>query len=54
MKYLNTYAQLGAALVIAAAGIGGLIDETTMIILTIFVVCCMPNGREPCRGTREA
>jgi hypothetical protein len=50
MKFYNPYARIFAALIIAGAGIAGLIDENTMIILTIVVICCMPTGRNACRA----
>jgi hypothetical protein len=54
MKFLNAYAQIIAALIIAAAGISDLIDENTMIVLIIFTICGMPNGRRACSGMRGA
>ena len=54
MKYLNAFAPILAALVIAAAGIAGVFDETTMIMLTVIIVCCMPNGRGTCIDPRRA
>ena len=40
----NTLCHLGAALLIAGAGILQLIDQTTMIVLAVVLTCCMPNG----------
>ena len=54
MKPLNTFASLGAALVIAGAGILGLIDENTMTMLVVILICCMPNERQACRAARRA
>jgi hypothetical protein len=38
MKHRDTLGTLGAALVIAAAGIGGLIDQNTMIVLAVVLI----------------
>ena len=50
--FLDALCLLGAALVIAAAGIFRLIDESTMIILIIVLIVCMPNGRGACAARR--
>lgn len=49
---LPTSCRLGAALLVAAAGILGAIDVTTMIVLTVFLTC-MPD-RRTCFGARAA
>jgi hypothetical protein len=51
---LHTLGLLGSALVIAGAGIFGLIDENTMIMLVIVLSVCMPSGRGSCRAARRA
>jgi hypothetical protein len=48
--YLSALCMLGAALVIAAAGIFGLIDENMMIMLVIVLTICTPYGRGSCRS----
>jgi hypothetical protein len=49
--HLNKFAQIYAALVLGGAGILGLIDQTTMIVLVI-VLCILPNSgcRPAARG----
>ena len=49
----NALCLLGAALAIAGAGIFGLIDENTMIMLVIVLTVCMPNARGSCRSLRR-
>jgi hypothetical protein len=49
----DTVCTLGAALLIAAAGICGLIDQTTMLGLVVVLTCCMPQGCGTCRGARR-
>ena len=48
MNRLNAFAPIGAALVIGGAGILGWIDQTTMIVLIIVLIICMPNGCSSC------
>ena len=44
----DTFAPIGVALALGAAGIAGLIDANTMIVLVVLLVCCLPN-RRACR-----
>lgn len=48
MKSLSSLCAIGGSLVIAAAGISGLIDQSTMIVLVIVLICCTPNARRCC------
>ena len=52
--FLNTWCRLGAALLLAVAGIFGLIDQTTMITLVIVLLVCLPNRRGACGAARGA
>jgi len=49
--HLNKFSQIYAALALAGAGIFGLIDQTTMIVLVV-VLCCMPSGNA-CSPTKR-
>ena len=44
---------IGAALIIAAAGIADLIDRNTMIVLIVVLTCCTPSARR-CSWSRKA
>jgi hypothetical protein len=46
--FLDSWCILAAALVIAAAGIFEVIDQTSMIILIVVLTVCMPNRRGAC------
>jgi hypothetical protein len=41
-SHLIKYCRIYAALILAGAGIAGLIDQTTMIVLVV-VLCVLPN-----------
>ena len=51
---LSTWCTLAAALVIAAAGIFEVIDQTSMIILIVVLTVSMPNRRGACGAARRA
>jgi len=53
MKFLNAYPQIIAALIVGAAGIAGIIDENSMIVMTVVIICCMPSARR-CRAAWSA
>jgi len=53
MKFRYAYVQIIAALIVGAAGIAGIIDENSMIVLTIVIICFMPNARR-CRAAWSA
>jgi hypothetical protein len=48
-SHLTTYCQLGAALVLAAAGILGMVDTMTMIILVVVLTSSIRNRCLPLR-----
>jgi len=52
MRYSNTFVTIGAALVIAAMGIAGFIDETMMILLTFTLIGTSGMAGSRCRLRR--
>ena len=52
--FLATWGTIAAALAVAAAGIFDVIDQTTMIVLVVFLTVCTPNGRGACRAAWRA
>ena len=49
MRYLSSpLCIIAASLLIAAAGIWGLIDQNTMIILVLVLIVCTPGARRCC------
>ncbi len=52
--FLDTWCYLGAALVLAVAGIFEVIDQPTMITLIVVLTVCMPSARRACGGARRA
>ena len=51
---LATSCYLGAAILVAAAGIFEVIDPTTMIVLIVVLTGCIPDCRRACFGGRRA
>lgn len=52
-SFCDRFAPLGSALILGAAGIAGLIDQTTMNVLVVMLICCWPAARR-CSFGREA
>ena len=52
--FLDTWCTLAAAILLAAAGIFEVIDQTTMITLIIVLIVCMPSMRRGCLPARRA
>ena len=52
--FLTTWCGIGMALVIGAAGIFEVIDQTTMITMVIVLIVCLPNRRGACGAARGA
>jgi hypothetical protein len=52
-SFCDRFAPIGTALILAAAGVAGLIDQTTMLVLVIMLICCWPGARR-CRLRWEA